>query len=91
MKKFIFCFCLVFVLGCAVQGPIKNIITDQQFAGYKAELEQLEKDYLHKKITYAQYLQEKKRVEEGYQKKIDARRDLIQNQNTPNPVSEMVP
>ncbi len=91
MKKFIICAGILFIAGCATQEPIKNIIRDQQFSGYKAELDQLEKDYLKKDITYAEYLKEKKRVEDEYQQKIDDRQNLIENQNPSGSGIGMVP
>ncbi len=91
MKCLMLCVGLLFAAGCASQGPIKSIIRDQQFSEYKTTLEQLEKDYLKKKLSYAEYLQQKKRVEENYQQKIDARQALIENQNMPSAATEMVP
>ncbi len=91
MKRLMVSCVVLFIVGCAAPGPIKNIIRDEQFSGYKMQLEQLEKDYLQKKISYVQYLEDKKRIEEDYQKQIDGRRDLIQNQNTPSAATEMVP
>jgi hypothetical protein len=91
MKYFLICVGFLFVVGCGAQMPLKNMVRDQQFGKYQAALEQLESDYLQKKISYAQYLEQKNRVEEDYQQKIDSRRNLIQNQNVPSAVSEMLP
>lgn len=91
MKRIIFCVSLLIVSGCASQEPIRNILRDQQFSSYKEHLDQLERDYLQKKITYAEYLDQKKRVEEEYQKEIDDRRDLIQNQRPSAAPNEMLP
>lgn len=82
MNRFVICAGLLFIVGCSSQGTIKDIIRDQQFSGYKVELEQLEKDYLQKKISYAEYLDKKKHVEEQYQRKIDTREQLLRNQNS---------
>lgn len=83
------CLGILFMAGCTSDGPIKDIIHDKQFSAYQADLDSLERDYLQKKLTYADYLQKKKIVEEDYQKKIDSRRNLIQNQ--PSVATEMVP
>ncbi|MCB9756824.1 MAG: hypothetical protein H6753_00190 [Candidatus Omnitrophica bacterium] len=91
MKLFLIGIGFLFILGCSAQTPLKNIIRDRQFSEYNSTLEQLESDYLQKKISYAQYLEQKNRVEEDYQQKIDTRRNLIQNQNAPSAVSEMLP
>lgn len=91
MKFFLISMSFLFVFGCSMQTPLKNIIRDRQFSEYRSTLEQLETDYLQKKISYAQYLEQKNRVEENYQQKIDSRRHLIQNQNAPSAVSEMLP
>ena len=79
MKRFIICAGLLILAGCASEGPVKNIIRDQQFADYQGTLDQLEHEYLHKKISYADYLEKKKRVEEQYQRQVETRREMIEN------------
>ena len=91
MKRFMVCAGLLLAVGCTSDGSIRNIVRDQQFSEYKTTLEQLETDYLQKKLTYAEYLEQKKHVEEVYQKQIDSRRDLIRNQNEPGVRTEMAP
>lgn len=78
--KFAIMFVVVLALaGCTHDNPVQHLIQDQEFAGYKETLDQLEKDYLRKRITYADYLQKKQQVDEEYQKQIETRRHQLEN------------
>ncbi len=79
MNRFILLVGILFVTGCSSIDPVKNIIRDPQFTDYQTTMDQLEKDYLHKKISYADYLTKKKHVEEEYQMHADSRREVIEN------------
>lgn len=91
MQYVLICVGLLLITGCSASMPLNNIIQDQQFKQYQSALEQVESDYLRKKITYVQYLEQKNRIETDYQRQIDSRRTMIQNQNAPSAVSEMLP
>lgn len=91
MKRCILCFAIILIAGCAATEPVQNIIRDKQFDRYKTTLDQLESDYLKKTITYAEYLEKKKIVEEQYQKQIDGRREILQDPGAQKSVSEMAP
>jgi hypothetical protein len=92
MKRFTLGAAILIFAGCsAATEPVGNMIRDKQFDQYKTTLDQLESDYLQKTITYAQYLEKKKAVEDEYQGKIDGRRELIQNHNEPKSAAEMAP
>lgn len=91
MKCFILASAIMFAAGCATVDPMDDIIRDKQFHEYKSDLDQLESQYLQKQITYAEYLDKKKIVEETYQKEIDDRRQSIQSMNEPVAPGEMAP
>ena len=91
MKRYLWVVGLFFIIGCTASEPVQNIIRDKEFASYSETLDQLESDYLQKKISYADYLEKKKNVENNYQQQIDSRRELIRNQNDPRSVIEMAP
>ena len=50
---------------------------DAHFADYQEKLDALESDYLKKKITYADYLQKKKEIDEKYNKEVQERRNVV--------------
>lgn len=91
MKRFIVGVLLLCVCGCAAEGKVSNIIRDQHFTEYKQTLDDLERDYLRKKISYADYLEQKKQVEEGYEKQISSRRDVVENQDPAPAALETAP
>lgn len=91
MKRYAMVVALIFIVGCTAAEPVENIIRDKEFTSYRETLDQLESDYLQKKISYADYLEKKKNVENNYQQQIDSRRELIRNHNEPKPVIEMAP
>lgn len=78
MKNILVVFLVVFFAGCAetsqridsiVDDP-GTIFQDPGFAAYEQELNTLEKQYLQKEITYAQYLEGKKQLEENYERDV---------------------
>ena len=91
MKRFILAAAIIFAAGCSTVNPMDDIIRDKQFDQYRSDLDQLESQYLQKQITYAEYLDKKKIVEETYQKEIDDRRQSIQSMNGSVAPGEMAP
>ena len=76
-------FLLILLLaGCArsletyVEHP-ETILRDPHFEGYQENLDALESQYLNKKITYAQYLEQKKQLENTYNKEVRQREEII--------------
>ena len=76
-----------FVAGCAstterlesmVDDP-RTILQDPGFANYQQKLDDLEKQYLQKKITYAEYIEQKKKIEEDYSGEIQKQKDSLEN------------
>ena len=85
MKKIVIFMIVLFLGGCsATQERLTNyldqpetILQDPHFADYKTKLDELESQYLHKKITYASYLEQKKELDDTYAKEVKERGDKI--------------
>ena len=85
MKKIIIGVLALFLAGCsAVQEKIEtysdepeNLVKDPHFADYKTRLDELESSYLKKKISYAEYLERKKEIDEQYNKEVKERTEKI--------------
>ena len=77
---------LVFVFsGCAIgkeklemytNNP-EFIIKDPHFYDYQQNLDAVEKDYLSKKITYADYLKKKEELDSHYNQDVQRRERII--------------
>ena len=84
MKKMLTLFLVMFVLGCAqrletyVDDP-KTIFQDPLTVNHQDALDKLESRYLHKEVTYAEYLDRKKQMEEDYAGKVQMRKEIIED------------
>lgn len=76
MKNIFFVVLMFVMMGCSA-GKEKletyidepgTILKDPNFTSYKEESDALEKQYLRKKITYAEYLDKKKELDDNYAK-----------------------
>ena len=75
--------CLVLgLMGCAEK--LQNIIdepttllADPHYANYQQKMDQLEHDYLQKKISYATYVEEKKRLDDKYSSEVREREEVV--------------
>ena len=80
MKK-ILAFCFIFILGCSYGGDKiqtimddpKTLLEDPLSVEHQQALDDLEKEYLHQNITYAEYLERKKQIEEDYARDVQKR------------------
>ncbi len=66
-------------LGDYIHEP-SAIVQDPHFANYKEKLDDLEKQYLDKEITYAQYLEQKTVLDDQYSKEVTERGQKIMGQ-----------
>lgn len=97
MKNILVVLLVVFFAGCAetsqridsiVDDP-GTIFQDPDFAAYEQELNALEKQYLQKEITYAQYLEGRKQLEENYEREVkDQAAEVDDPLNFRGPTSE---
>ena len=55
------------------------IIKDRDFSDYKDKLDTLERSYLAKEITYAEYLEKKESMDKMYDKSVRDRNQKISN------------
>ena len=81
-------FCIVTMMaltGCSagqekIQTYLENpgkLLEDPHFAEYQKNLDALESRYLAKEITYAEYLEQKKGLDEKYTKEVKDREEII--------------
>ena len=85
MRKIIVGLAALFLVGCStVQEKIEtytdepeNFVKDPHFGDYKTNLDELESRYLKKEITYAEYLERKKEIDEKYSKEVQERTEKI--------------
>ncbi len=85
-KKMILLSFASLILGCTYAGERELsdyidepsvIVQDPHFANYKEKLDAVEKEYLEKKITYAQYLEQKAALDDQYNKEVKERNQKI--------------
>ena len=76
MKRAFLIVFIFFCVGCETE-QIKSWVADPHYAQYQQKLDTLEQSYLHKEITYAQYLEQKKVIENTYSKEVQEREDII--------------
>ena len=77
------------IVGCTYAGERElrdyinepsTIVQDPHFGNYKEKLDALEKQYLEKEITYAQYLEQKTVLDDQYNKEVSERNQKIMGQ-----------
>lgn len=81
IKKSLLLVCAVVLLGCTygqdyIDNPV-SFIRDPHFTEYKDHRDDLELQYLHKEITYAEYVKAKDELDETYAKEVQERNDKI--------------
>ena len=88
-KKMILLFLASVLAGCTYAGERElsdyinepsTIVQDPHFGNYKEKLNAVEKEYLEKKITYAQYLEQKTALDDRYNKEVEERNQKIMGQ-----------
>ena len=87
MKKILFVMMAGFLMGCAsgadtVKSLIEDppaLLRDPQFSSYQEQVENLERSYLHKEISYADYLERRRRLDDDYNQVIQERQRTIEN------------
>lgn len=81
MKKGLLLLCALTLLGCTYgQDYLKNpetIIRDPHFSAYKQKRDDLESAYLRKEITYAEYIEQRDRLDEIYAREVQERNAKI--------------
>jgi len=84
MKKITLLLCMLVLLGCSYgQDYLRNpssFIRDPHFTEYKDNRDDLERSYLHKEITYAEYIEQKNKVDEQYTKEVQERNSKVISQ-----------
>ena len=87
MKKWLLFVLLTVFMGCEygaekvrtyIDEP-QTLIQDPHFMGYQEKMDALESSYLRKEMTYAEYLEQKKQLEEDYSREVQKRRETIES------------
>lgn len=90
MKTYGIVFLIVALTGCASSGnrikgylddPV-TILEDPVSVDHQEALDDLERSYLHKEISYAEYLEQKGRLEDSYAQQINKRQKIIEETGT---------
>jgi hypothetical protein len=87
MKRAVALVLVCIAAGCAYQGKTigeyledpKTIIQDPHYMEYRSKRDQIEADYLNKKITYSDYLNAIKELDQNYTKEVYERNEIITN------------
>ena len=85
MRKHILIFIFLFLVGCTYKGQnletyLDNpgtIVQDPHFAQYQEKRDELESQYLKKKITYAEYIEQRNKLDDMYAKEVKERDNKI--------------
>ncbi len=76
-KKILLFLCAIAMFGCTYGQDYLNdppsLIRDPHFTEYKAKRDDLELKYLHKEITYAEYVKGKDAFDATYDKEVQER------------------
>ena len=87
MKKFIVFLSVILLAGCSYQGKTfgeyfddpGSIIKDPHYGKYQEKRDMLESQYLTKKITYPEYVEKLKALDENYSREVDERTQIIES------------
>ncbi len=90
MNTLVALFLIVFFAGCRSTGDIKqdikNIVTDPGSVSHQEKLDDLERQYLRGKLTYAEFQEAKKKEEEHYNKEVQEREKIIKGDDATAPM-----
>lgn len=78
MKKGIILFFIFVFAGCSYGGEqLKTWIEDPHYMDYRQNRDELESSYLKGEITYAEYLESKKQMDDDYDREVREREQKI--------------
>ena len=80
MNKMMLGIMLVLAAGCSYLDEPEKILKDQHYVAYQEKLSTLEIFYLKNEMTYAQYLEKKKEIDDMYGKQVKDRAAAIEGQ-----------
>lgn len=78
MKKMMLALMVVAVVGCAYGGDqIRTWIEDPHYIEYQNKLTALERSYLSGEIAYAEYLEQKRDIDNQYTWEVQKREEIF--------------
>ncbi len=87
MKKYLFLFCIFALIGCNYGGEgfqsyledPRSLIKDPHYKHYKEKRDSLESAYLNKEISYVDYTERMKTLDNAYTVEVENRRKIIES------------
>ncbi|MCR4337357.1 MAG: hypothetical protein NUV91_06080 [Candidatus Omnitrophica bacterium] len=77
---FLLCGLAMVFAGCeTLLNEPGSLLTDPQFTEYDQKMKEAESSYLKKEITYAEYLEKKKELDQDYNEEANKRKQVIEN------------
>lgn len=80
MNKVILSIFLLLAAGCSYLDEPGKLLKDQHYVAYQEKLSALESSYLKNEMTYAEYLEKKKEIDDMYGKEVKDRAAAIEGQ-----------
>ncbi len=81
MSRVIMLVLIVALCGCSYGGDqFKSLVADPHFAQYKEKLDDLEHNRLAGTISYSEYVEKKKELDDTYAKEVEERENVIHGQ-----------
>lgn len=78
MRKYFVAVALLFCLGCSAgMERMETLMKDPHYQKHQQALDDLEHVYLQKQISYAEYDEKKKELEDTYAKEVQQREQKI--------------
>ncbi len=79
MKKIIGFSLILFLAGCSSYEveKVESFVKDPHYAQHQQALDEIEHQYLQKQISYIDYQEKKKELEENYDKEVKMREEKI--------------
>jgi len=79
MKKYFIILGTLLLLGCSLNtDQLPSFLEDPHFAAYQKKQDELESLYLQKKISYDEYLTQKKKLDDKYAREVQHRQTVIE-------------
>lgn len=91
MRKWLLLFLVIIFSGCnsSPTQQLKTFISDPHYAQYQEKLDDLERQQLSGAISYAEYLERKRQLDQDYTKEVQKREQIIHGQQ-PGTADEVI-
>ncbi len=77
-RKFFMAFVLITLIGCHYfPDDFERLMRDPHYTRYQQQLNELESSYLKGSLSYADYLEKKKQIDDTYTQEVQEREQII--------------